>query len=126
MECKKPAIRAARVSDFHAIGEDTGGYDACAYVIEHDGKVIGIGGLVYADLVHAFSKFLPECDKFKRFKVKLLYLVYGLARESGQDVYMVADDIITTSTGLAEHFLLEKVSDCEGSRGIYVCRQQAR
>jgi len=81
MECKKPAIRAARVSDFHAIGEDTGGYDACAYVIEHDGKVIGIGGLVYADLVHAFSKFLPECDKFKRFKVKLLYLVYGLARE---------------------------------------------
>ncbi len=57
-----------------------------------DGRIIGIGGIIYENVPKAFMDYLDEAAGYKKAMVRGAHLVFNRMRETCKMCYAVADD----------------------------------
>jgi hypothetical protein len=91
-------IRYATTADiksfYEAKGEPDLGYTYRAVVAEHEGRIIGIGGIYYQmdKTMVCFSDMLDEMKQYKKAIVRVSYMVMQMVIERGIPVMALCQD----------------------------------
>jgi hypothetical protein len=97
-------IRAATADDAKAYWGKNPPASIRAYVAEHDGKVMGIAGLVYGqNQIQAFADMAEGGQKYPLAIMRITKLVKALLNETRAPVYCNADVTLPNAKKFLEH-----------------------
>ena len=109
----KPKLRNATVDDYEAFYGERPKHSIRALVAELDGKVVGIGGILYSTPILAFSEMREELRGYPLFIMKSAKKLAKMMDKYGQYAIAVACPNEKNSQKLLEHLGFTKISSTD-------------